>query len=232
MPLLDHFRPPVDEQVSWSSFHANWATRLADQITERLPVGFTVEELSHPSGGVEIDVATYQDDGTEDPLRSDWQPPPADQTADVVFPEQHEVKVYRTTGGRTLVAAVELVSPGNKDRATERRAFAAKCAGYLYAGVGLIVVDVVTERTANLHNEIVRVMDGGPGLLLPEPGGLYAVAYRPVVRDGGSTVDQWVRPLAVGGPLPELPLRLAGDYFVPVDFEAAYQEACRRRRIA
>ena len=128
--------------------------------------------------------------------------------------------------------AVELVSPGNKDRATERRAFATKCAGYLYSGIGLIVVDVVTERTANLHNEIVRVMDGDPGLLMPEPGGLYAVAYRPVVRDWAAAIDQWVRPLAVGGPLPELPLRLVGDFFVSVDFEAAYQEACRRRRIA
>jgi hypothetical protein len=29
-----------------------------------------------------------------------------------------------------------------------------------------------------------------------------------------------------------LPLRLTGDLFIPVDFEAAYQEACRRRRLA
>jgi hypothetical protein len=27
-------------------------------------------------------------------------------------------------------------------------------------------------------------------------------------------------------------LRLTGDLFVPVDFEATYQEACRRRRLA
>jgi len=32
--------------------------------------------------------------------------------------------------------------------------------------------------------------------------------------------------------LPTLPLRLTGDLFVAVDFEAAYQEACRRRRLA
>jgi hypothetical protein len=36
---------------------------------------------------------------------------------------------------------------------------------------------------------------------------------------------------AVGDPLPTLPLRLTGDLFVPVEFEAAYQEACRRRRL-
>ncbi len=38
-------------------------------------------------------------------------------------------------------------------------------------------------------------------------------------------------PCAVGAPLPVMPLRLTGDLFVPVDFEATYQEACRRRRI-
>ena len=41
-----------------------------------------------------------------------------------------------------------------------------------------------------------------------------------------------MRPLALGDPLPTLPLRLTGDLFVPVDFDAAYQEACRRRRLA
>jgi hypothetical protein len=31
--------------------------------------------------------------------------------------------------------------------------------------------------------------------------------------------------------LPELPLRLTGDLFVPVDIEAACMEACCRRRL-
>ena len=39
MPLLDHFRPPLDAKHHWESFHSNWATRLADQLNERLPEG-------------------------------------------------------------------------------------------------------------------------------------------------------------------------------------------------
>jgi hypothetical protein len=38
-------------------------------------------------------------------------------------------------------------------------------------------------------------------------------------------VDFWPALLAVGEALPVLPLRLKGDLFVPVDFEATYQEA-------
>ena len=63
---------------------------------------------------------------------------------------------------------------------------------------------------------------------MPAQATLYAVAYRPVVRLEQAEIDIWPATLAVGDPLPELPLRLTGDLFVPVDFEATYQEACRR----
>jgi hypothetical protein len=68
------------------------------------------------------------------------------------------VEILSTEGGRTLVAAIELVSPGNKDRATKRRLFAAKCASYLSRGVGLVVLDVVTSRQGNLHNELADLL--------------------------------------------------------------------------
>jgi len=92
MPLLDHFHAPLDERYPWESFHSGWATRIADQLSERVPAEFVVAEHTH-----------------------------------------------------------ELI---------------------------------------------------------------------------------WPATFAVGDPLPELPLRLTGDLFVPVDFEATYQEACRRRRLA
>lgn len=113
-----------------------------------------------------------------------------------------------------------------------RRAFAAKCASYLAQGVSLIVVDIVTNRHANLHNELMRLMEAAPELDFPDEVTLYAAAYCPVRRSEQEEIDYWRRPLALGAPLPTLPLRLTGDRFVPVDFDAAYQEACRRRRLA
>ena len=72
-----------------------------------------------------------------------------------MFPDDIEVQVFATVTGATLVGAIELVSPGNKDRPETRRAFAAKCVSYLTRGIGLIVVDIVTNRLANLHNEVM-----------------------------------------------------------------------------
>jgi hypothetical protein len=41
-----------------------------------------------------------------------------------VFPDAVEVIIFESEGGSRLVAAIELVSPGNKDRDTHRQAFA------------------------------------------------------------------------------------------------------------
>ena len=67
-----------------------------------------------------------------------------------------------------LVAAVELVSPRNKDRPESRSAFAAKSAAYLYRGVGLVTLDVVTGRQFNLHNELIDLLRLDSSFALPE----------------------------------------------------------------
>jgi hypothetical protein len=241
MPLLDHFHPPLSAERRWESFHSSWATKLADALTERwLPPNYIAEEHVHFGPSVEIDVATFAREASAatelGPAVATvgpkvWSPPAADGVLAAAFPETFEVRVLSTETGPRLVAAIELVSPGNKDRPAERRAFAAKCAGYLAQGVSVIVVDIVTNRRANLHNEVLQVMETAEGLRLPADTGLYAVAYRPLRREAGDEIDLWRRPLALGEPLPTLPLGLRADLVIPVDFEATYAEACLRKRL-
>jgi len=237
MPLLDHLRPPVKGKIQWTSFHSNWATRIADQLTELMPEDNAVEEHPRLSGGVEIDNAATKDAGLHtngvktNPWRSEWQPPTPGITTPALYPEKFEVLVFNLYGGRKLVAAVELISPANKDRPDERVAFASKVASYLHEGVGVLIVDVVTERTANLHNEIVRLMHMPNDVVMPPEPPLYAVSYRPVVRHGTPQIDVWVEAFEIGNSLPTMPLRIVGDWFVPVDLESTYMEACRRRRL-
>jgi hypothetical protein len=61
---------------------------------------------------------------------------------------------------------------------------------------------------------------------------LYAVAYRPVRREGREEIDLWPRALALGAALPVLPLALNAEVSLPVDLEATYMDACQRRRLA
>src|SRR5205807_7266602 len=116
-----------------------------------------------------------------------------------------------------VVAVVELVSPRNKDRAESRHAFAAKCAAYLQRGIGLVMVDIVSNRQHNLHNELVRLLEVPALFAMPMEEGLYAVAYRPARRQDVNQIDLWPVTLAVGGTLPVLPLALRGTRAVPLD---------------
>lgn len=83
-------------------------------------------------------------------------------------------------GGPTLLGAIELISPANKYGPAQRDAFVSKCAAYLQQGMGLILVDVFTERKANLSQELLKHLHS---LQASAPTiDLYAVAYRPVLR--------------------------------------------------
>ncbi len=242
MPLLDHFHPPLREERHWEGFHSRWANALVDVLNEELlPPGFFAEAHIHLGARVEVDAATFQRQQPAGPGNGPatatlparvWTPPEPTLALPVAFPDTFEVRVVGTEAGPTLVAAIELVSPSNKDRAEHRRAFALKCASYLAQGVGLIIVDVVTSRGFNLHDEMVRLLPGGEVFLFPAAPALYAAAYRPVRRDEADRAETWLVPLAVGQPLPTLPLALDAETSLPVDLEAAYAETCRKLRLS
>lgn len=147
------------------------------------------------------------------------------------FPEVIEVRIFTDLGRRQLVGVIELISPSNKDRSGERRAFAAKSAAYLQQGVSVVLIDIVTSKRFNLHNEVVQLLAAPAQAIMPDDAVIYAASYRPTVRGDQPQIDVWHEALTVGRPLPTMPLRLTGDLFVPVQFEATYMETCRRRRL-
>jgi hypothetical protein len=226
VPLLDHFHPPLSERRHWHSFHNSWATYLSSQLNALLPEGYFAE--ANVQYGVEIDVAAFEEHGAGVPA-SGWTPPPPQTSVPLDLPGAIvEVGVFSRSGGPTLAGAVELVSPANKDRQSHRDALVSKCASYLQAGVGLVLVDVVTERTADLHRELLgRLGVGEPG---PGPA-LFGAAYRPVERGGVGALDIWREPVAVGQPLPTLPLWLRGGLCLPVGLEASYMRTCVEQRV-
>jgi hypothetical protein len=226
VPLLDHFHPPLSEQRHWHSFHNSWATYLSSQLNSRLPAGYFAE--ANVQFGVEIDVAAFEEAGA--PPAAGWAAPPPRASFPVELPGAVvEVGVFSRSGGPVLAGAVELVSPGNKDRPAARDALVSKCATYLRAGVGVVLVDVVTERPADLHGELLARLGGAGSAAGESP--LFASAYRLVERDGAAAVDAWREPVAVGQPLPTVPLWLRGGLCLPVELEATYERTCDEQRV-
>jgi hypothetical protein len=148
-----------------------------------------------------------------------------------LFPDEIEVRVLATRAGATLVGALEFLSPGNKDRPEARRAFAAKCASYLQQGIGLVLVDVVTQRQANLHEELIRLLELPEALRFPSATMLYVVSYRPFRTAESDQVEFWPVPLELGQSLPTMPLTLRGGPTLPVELETTYTEACLSSRL-
>jgi hypothetical protein len=243
MPLLDHFHEPLYPSHAWESFHTRWAVSLADDLQRQLPSPRYLAEVHiHVGPRVEADIAEFEFPGAVSGeivngatsggvAVQTWAPPVAAQTVAIVFPDDIEVQVFDLRDGKQLVAVIELISPGNKDRPEVRRAFAAKCVAYLQRGIGLINVDIVTSRSANSHNDVLALLSQAEGASMPEEVDLYAVAYRPARRGEENLLDLWPVPLAVGQPLPVLPLALRGAFFVPVDLETTYSEARQRSRL-
>jgi hypothetical protein len=250
MPLLDHFHPPLIGTRHWESFHALWAGVLVEWLNlNLLPEGYFAEVQVHVGGRVEMDLGTFERDPSTSRERyreqsrgastvatltapiEVWVPPEPDLRFPAIFPDIIEILVFDNDSGPNLVGAVEFVSPGNKDRPEARRAFAAKCASYLQEGIGLAVVDIVTNRNANLHNELIDLLEVGELFKMADNPGVYATSYRPSRRSTDETIDTWVNRLALGEPLPILPLALRGGPCLPLELEATYAEVCRRSRL-
>jgi len=240
MPLLDHFHPPVSERRSWEGFHGLWAAALVEKLNrDVLAEEYFADMHVHIGSQVEVDVATLTSSqeqarngaGGTATVAQVWKPPATDLVMPFVFPDDIEVQVFSTVTGAALVGAIGLVSPGNKDRPETRQAFVAKCVAYLTRGIGLIVVDVVTNRLANLHNDLMESLGRGEPFLLPSTPPTYAVAYRPSRQSSGDQLELWPKSLRLGQSLPVLPLALRNAGTVPVDLEETYTEARERSRL-
>jgi hypothetical protein len=240
MPLLDHFHPPLHGPRRWEGFHHAWATVIAQQLNQEiLPPEYFAEPEISLGPELEIDVATLESTRADHAGTASatmvWSPPRPRIAVKVDFArlDSYEIRVYQDLGGAELRAAIELVSPANKDRAGSRRTFAAKCAGYLKHGIAVVVVDIVTSRAANLHEELFDTLGvKSRRAAWRSSTGFYAVAYRAVTTRKAPRVEAWPEPLALGEALPVMPLWLSLDLCVPVRLEESYLATCRSLRIS
>jgi hypothetical protein len=244
MPLRDHFRPPVWKQASWEGFHGMWPGIMVLQLSQKLPNDYTAEPRVHLGTYFEIDVCAYEKaeqapaawtaaGGNGGVATATWAPPEPTLVADADPTEQYayEVLVFDQTRGRQLVAAVEIVSPANKDRPESRREFVAKCAALLQQRVCVSIVDLVTTRQFNLYADLLDLFGLADPAFASAPPATYAVTCRGRKVADKPRFETWAYPLIVGQSLPMLPIWLTDDLAVPLDLEASYEETCRALRI-
>lgn len=236
MPLRDHFRSPVNDTHSWDEVHGGWPMEIVRNLTTILPAGFRASPRVHLGAPFEVDIGSFElDEGdSNEPTTPGGTAtlaalaPTLTVEADLSEQDEYEVRIYDTERGRTLVAAIEIVSPANKDRPNSRDMFVTKCTALLQQEVCISIVDLVSVRQANLYTELLARLGRSDPHLGATPPALYAVTLRgrttPKKR---GLLDAWFYPMTVGQPLPTLPIWLGYDLRVMLPLEVSYEETCR-----
>jgi hypothetical protein len=232
MPIHDWTR--VDAGI-FHAFHHDWITELSralnrgllpaeyyalpeqiagglgpDVLTLRRPGGNgTPPIMGAPSGGIVLAVAPPR---VRFRMRSE-----ANQYA-----AKAKVVAIHHVNNHQVVAMVEIVSPGNKNNQNGLNSFVRKAREALAAGIHLLIVDLFPPslRDPEGIHRAVWGEDCGDVYVLPADKQLSCVAYI-----GGASAEAFVEPLAVGDTLPEMPLFLTPEVYVPVPLEATYQSA-------
>jgi hypothetical protein len=224
------------ERPGWDGVHHLWITELLRWVKPRLPEGYRAYIGTAPTVAVgapaerpDVSVRRWPDEHAQ-PAAAPPTPPPAPNEFTEQPDEEIAVAALDPTTSlfveshRRLVAAVELVSPRNKDRQIARDTYLGRYVGYLLEGVHLLLVDV--HRRPLNFSFADRIAQELHMKQPPCPAPL-AVSYRvgEPAATGGHILGIWRRPLTAGSPLPVMPLPLTVETTVPVDLEQTYSRA-------
>jgi hypothetical protein len=215
-----------------------WPATIVQQLRKQLPPGHVAEPRVHLGTLRDIVVGALEmrdlphtgaTDGDGGPATVAWTAPSPVVAVDTDPPDEYEyeVRIFDLERERTLVAAIELVSPANKDRLESRQAFVARCAALLRKGVAVSVVDLVTIRRSNLYAQLTEFVGHPDRTMSNNEPPIYAASCRWMTRGTRARLEAWSHTLVIGQPLPTLPLCLREDLVLALDLEPSYEQACR-----
>lgn len=221
MPLHDW-----TDMYGWEGLHHLWMAELVTDLRKTLPPPFRVVIGSSPLVGLgdlpaKPDVAvTHGKHANGTPAGGGLREPDF-EVAVATVEEELTVQVKHD---RRLVAAVEFISPRNKDRPSSREQYGNRYLSYLREGVHLLLVDVHRRPVGFSFPQLIAAELQTE---LPAPPAPCSVAYRvgEPVPDGGRLLAVWSDPLTVGQPLPTVSLPLTVHLAVPIDLEGTYSRA-------
>jgi len=221
MPMHDWSRV---KSGTYHNFHYLWLATISNHLNAgTLPAGWFAM-CEQRIGGPEADVLTLSAPGAARPGGVATLSPPraalVERAERVRYARKtHRVAIHHDLG--TVVAVLELVSPGNKDTRAALRSFARKSAGLIRDGVHLSVIDPFPPGRHDPHGIHRAIWDEVTleSASEPPPGRpLTLAAY-----EAGDVPTAYVEPFAVGMSLPDLPLFLDEGFHVLVPLEQTYQ---------
>lgn len=222
----------VDASIFYS-FHVSWTVELHRVLNRGLlPPNYyaLTETIGRPDGTL---FQTFQQpandpiiiEETRGGVDRETMPPQARFHARAegdVYAANAKTIVIRHQNNHQVIAAVMIVSPGNKSNRHAIRAFVEKAVTALHAGIHLLIVDLFPPGPRDpqgIHKAIWdELIDND--FALPEDKPLTVAAY-----SADQFPEAFIEPVAVGDRLPDMPLFLTPDVYVPTPLEATYCSA-------
>lgn len=198
----------------------------AEQVaTEVVPDVLTLQDLSDASGEIAPDTRTASTGGENGGIAVAIEPPrvavcDVASEAMLIAARRRQLVIRHATGDR-IVALLEIVSPGNKEKRGAIQQFVDKAIGALDEGYHLQVIDLFPPGTfdpTGIHGAIWRRLGG-----TFEPPGNKPLTLAAYMSKGAVTC--YVEPVAVGGDLIPMPLFLDPGHYVNVPLESTYDAA-------
>jgi len=225
MPIHDWTR--VDAGI-FHAFHHRWISAISDTLNEGLLLPDHYALAEQIAGGSGPDVLTLQRPTNGAARVAD---PPGGVAVAVAPPKvryhlRAESDVYaakavaiRHASNHRVVAVVEIVSPGNKNSRHGVNSLVSKAAALLRAGIHLLLIDLfpVGPRDPQGIHKLIWDEFINNEFALPTDKPLSVMAYI-----GGPCPEVFLEPLAVGLSLPEMPVFLDPDVYVPLPLQATY----------
>lgn len=230
MPIHDWTR--VDAGI-FHAFHHSWIERIARALNHSLLPSEFYALLEQMPRGLAPDVLTLQGPTNGTVHLRDVPTgiavavaPPKVQHHERAEADQYAAKAkavaIRHASNHRVVAVIEIVSPGNKSTRHGIRALVSKAVELLRAGVHLLLIDLFAPgpRDPNGVHRLIWDEFIDSEFTLPTDKPLAVMAYI-----GGGCPEVFLEPLAVGLPLPDMPVFLDLDVYVPLPLEATYAAA-------
>jgi hypothetical protein len=147
---------------------------------------------------------------------------PIEDLPNAAYRAARRTLAIRHVSGHRLVALLEIVSPANKDRPASVADFVNKAHAALHHGCHLLVIDLHSpgpHDPQGIHGAIWEDFDPAD-YDLPADKPLTLAAYV-----AGTLPEAYLEHVAVGDPLPDMPLFVAPDSHIDVPLEATYRAA-------
>jgi hypothetical protein len=231
MPIHDWTRV---EAGIFHAFHHRWISAISDVLNAgALPNDYYAlpEQQAAGFGPDVLTLQTESEHGGDDVGSSGGTATIVQARPQTLFTAETDAEFYRRkkssvvvrhVSGDRIVAMLEIVSPGNKAGTHAMRAFVEKACELLEHRIHLLIVDPFPPGKRDpdgIHAAIWEQVQDEP-FKPPEGKPLTLVAY-----ECDLTTRAYIEPVALGEPLPDMPLFLEPHGHVRVPLETTYNAA-------